>query len=95
MAKFQEYKQQDDFCGADLARKYVQMGFTRSRRYAARSGGRKRDKQGRAIPKLDRKDEDPAKAESAALFKAALDNMKQDEWYTRKTQEWKERAALS
>lgn len=33
--KFLEYKAQDDFVGMDVARKYLQMGYTRSRRCAA------------------------------------------------------------
>ena len=32
-----------DFVGADMARKFLQMGFTRARRYANYQGGRKYD----------------------------------------------------
>ncbi len=31
---FLEYLEKDDFVGADMARKFIQMGYTRSRRYA-------------------------------------------------------------
>ncbi len=31
---FLEYKAQEDFVGMDMARKFLQMGYTRSRRYA-------------------------------------------------------------
>ncbi|MDJ1482312.1 DUF4385 domain-containing protein [Cytophagaceae bacterium YF14B1] len=38
---FQQYLAQQDFVGADMARKFLQMGFTRARRYANYKGGRK------------------------------------------------------
>lgn len=41
---FEHYMQQEDFVGADMARKYLQMGFTRARRYANYKGGSKYDK---------------------------------------------------
>ncbi|MFB9863811.1 DUF4385 domain-containing protein [Rufibacter immobilis] len=40
-ALFEEYLAQQDFVGADMARKFLQMGFTRARRYANHKGGRK------------------------------------------------------
>ncbi len=38
---FLEYLQRADFVGADMARKFLQMGYTRSRRYANHPTGRK------------------------------------------------------
>jgi hypothetical protein len=38
---FESYLQEEDFVGADMARKFLQMGFTRARRYANHSSGRK------------------------------------------------------
>ncbi len=38
---FEAYLAQHDFVGADMARKFLQMGFTRARRYANHKGGRK------------------------------------------------------
>ncbi len=38
---FLEYMQESDFVGADMARKYLQMWYTRSRRYANHSSGTK------------------------------------------------------
>lgn len=80
---FYQYLAADDFIGADMARKFLQMGFTRARRYANYRGGKKYDgpvptdkKQqsgahGRA--QLPRQEEDPIKAESARIFKQAWD----------------------
>ncbi len=38
---FKKYKKQDDFVGMDMARKFLQMGYTRSRRYANHKSGQK------------------------------------------------------
>ena len=77
---FSAYLAAGDFVGADMARKFLQMGYTRARRYANHKGGKKYvgsvppDKKGRSgahgRPELPRSPEDPAKAESARLFKA-------------------------
>ncbi len=39
--KFLEYRDAGDFVGMDVARKYLQRGYTRSRRYAKYGDGRK------------------------------------------------------
>jgi hypothetical protein len=61
---FLDYKAQSDFVGMDMARKFLQMGFTRARRYANHKSGRKYDAEGNQLPR----EEDPIKAESAAIF---------------------------
>ncbi len=79
-AMFLAYLETDDFVGADMARKFLQMGFTRARRYANHKGGRKYNG---LVPKafkgqsgahgrleLPRSPEDPVKARAAAIFKA-------------------------
>jgi Domain of unknown function (DUF4385) len=64
-ALFLEYKAQDDFVGMDMARKFLQMGYTRSRRYANHKSGRKYMKGSKTVlPRM----EDPVKAESAKIF---------------------------
>ena len=62
---FQDYKAQDDLVGMDMARKFLQMGYTRSRRYANHKSGRKYGAADRTV--LPR-EEDPIKAESATIF---------------------------
>ncbi|EER21818.1 MULTISPECIES: DUF4385 family protein [Rickettsia] len=42
---FLKYLEDNDFVGADMARKYLQMGFTKSRRYANYKDGEKYDKE--------------------------------------------------
>lgn len=62
---FLAYLKAGDFPGADMARKFLQMGWTRARRYANHKAGRKYDKQtGQELPRS----EDEEKAESAAIF---------------------------
>src|SRR5690242_6570958 len=43
-ALFNRYLEANDFAGADMARKYLQMGYTRARRYANYKGGKKYNK---------------------------------------------------
>ena len=40
-AMFLSYVESGDFVGADMAKKYLHMGYTRSRRYANHASGRK------------------------------------------------------
>jgi Domain of unknown function (DUF4385) len=62
---FLEYKATQDFVGMDMSRKFLQMGYTRSRRYANHKSGRKYAKDAKLIlPNV----EDPIKAESAKIF---------------------------
>lgn len=39
--QFLQYKKNNDFIGMDMARKFLQMGYTRSRRYANHASGKK------------------------------------------------------
>jgi len=66
-AMFNDYLKADDFVGADMARKYLQMGYTRARRYANYKGGRKYDKE-HEYAQLERGTGEKEKAEAAAIF---------------------------
>lgn len=91
LSMFYEYKKQNDFVGMDMARKYLQMGFTRSRRYANHKGGKKydgpvpADKKGQSgahgRKELPRTEEDPVKAESARIFYKRYETAKNDVEY--------------
>ncbi|RWA09243.1 hypothetical protein EKO27_g5859 [Xylaria grammica] len=39
--KFEQFDEAGDFVGMDMARKFIQMGMTRAKRYANHAGGRK------------------------------------------------------
>lgn len=74
---FKKYKKNEDFVGMDMARKFLQMGYTRSRRYANHASGKKYDgpvpydkkgisgAHGRKILPLN---PDEKKAEAARIF---------------------------
>jgi hypothetical protein len=80
LAKYRDYRAAGDFVGMDMARKYLQMGFTRARRYANRKGGRKRGLDGEELP---RGTGDPAKAEVAEIFRAGWREVTDDPEYQR------------
>ncbi len=66
-AMFLGYKEEGDFVGMDMARKFLQMGFTRSRRYANHGSGKKYDDDGEVRDQDEGSEESP-KAESARIF---------------------------
>ncbi|WP_408893250.1 DUF4385 domain-containing protein [Paenibacillus taichungensis] len=85
---FLEYKKRDDFVGMDMARKFLQMGYTRARRYTNHKGGRKYSKEdGSILPYQN----DKVKAESAAIFKAQWEIAITDRDYVKMKQEHREK----
>lgn len=72
-----EYKKSRDFVGMDMARKYIQMGYTRARRYANYKGGRKYDEKG----EVKEREINDIKAESALIFKEKWLLIRADEEY--------------
>ena len=98
-AMYDSYKKAGDFVGMDMARKFLQMGYTRARRYANHIGGKKydgpvpADKKGQSgahgrneLPRTDHPD--PDKAEAAAIFKTKWDEVKADPAYQRMKREF-------
>lgn len=80
LGQYARYRAAGEFVGMDMARKYLQMGYTRSKRYANHRGGRKYDRHGGAeLPP----DPDPVKAASAEVFRAAWDEVEADPVYRR------------
>jgi hypothetical protein len=87
---FVQYRRARDFVGMDMARKYLQMGFTRARRYANRRSGKKYEDAparggvggGSAIKRTKTPlDPDPVKAASAAIFYDAWQRAENDRVY--------------
>lgn len=96
---FLNYKAAGDFVGMDMARKFLQMGYTRSRRYANHASGQKYDgpvpddKKGQSgahgreqLPRV----EDPVKAESARIFYGMYLKAREDPDYKRLRKAWQE-----
>jgi len=80
--RFLEYRSEGDFVGMDVARKYLQMGWTRSRRYAKYEGGNK----SRLRDELD-----PQKSRAAEIFKEKWRAAAEDEKYLELKEEHKRR----
>jgi hypothetical protein len=70
--RFLRYKKEGDFVGMDVARKYLQMGYTRSRRYARYSGGNK----SRPL-----EEPDPVKSRAAEIYYEKWREAAEDEGY--------------
>lgn len=79
-ALYEKYKAAGDFVGMDMARKFLQMGYTRARRYANHAGGRKYSVGSHDILPYQN---DAVKAESALIFREKWDAVKADPDYVR------------
>ena len=87
---YHTYKDKDDFVGMDMARKFLEMGFTRARRYANHKDGKKYDENGNVRPQ----EKDWAtsdKAKSAKIFKDARNRVTTDPKYIHMRKEWRRR----
>ncbi|GAA5005960.1 DUF4385 domain-containing protein [Acinetobacter puyangensis] len=98
---FLDYLDNDDFVGADMARKFLQMGFTRARRYANHKGGKKykgavpENKKGlsgaHGREQLPRSEEDEIKAKAAEIFKEKWHQAKQHPEYLKQKELFKQK----
>ena len=86
--EYHVYKDKEDFIGMDMCRKFLEMGFTRARRYANHKDGKKYDKDGNIKPQ----EKDWAtsdKAKSANIFKQARDRVTSDPIYIHMRKQWR------
>ena len=84
-----DYRIQKDFVGMDMCRKFLEMGFTRARRYANHRDGNKYDKNG------DVKPQEPDAmtchfAESATIFREYRNRVAKDSKYKSMRKMWRE-----
>ena len=83
-----DYRDAGDFIGMDMCRKFLEMGFTRSRRYANHHTGKKYDDKGNVRPQEP--DHMTCRyAESARIFKHVRDIVAKSEDYVRMRKEWR------
>ena len=83
-----DYRIQKDFVGMDMCRKFLEMGFTRARRYANHKNGKKY-KDGKILPQ----ENDWAtneKAKAASIFKIFRDKVTKDPKYQSMRADWRE-----
>ena len=85
---FCEYKRRDDFIGMDMARKFLEMGFTRARRYANHSSGRKYAENGSVSP-CEKDCLTNVKAKAAQIFKVVRDKAAYDPKYQQMRKTWR------
>ena len=86
---YHTYKGAEDFVGMDMCRKFLEMGFTRARRYANHKDGNKYDKNGNVKPQepdaLTSK-----KAVSAKIFRYYRNVLTKDPIYITMRKKWRE-----
>ena len=83
-----DYLEAKDFIGMDMCRKFLEMGFTRSRRYANHRTGKKYDDEGNVRPQ----EPDHATchfAKSAKIFKSVRDMVAKNEIYVKMRKDWR------
>ena len=86
---YADYRALNDFVGMDMCRKFLEMGFTRARRYANHKDGKKYDKNGNIRPQ--EKDWSTSdKATSARIFKTYRDKVTKDNKYIIMRKMWRE-----
>ena len=87
-AMFLDYRDAKDFVGMDMCRKFLEMGFTRSRRYANHHTGKKYDDEGKVTPQ----EPDHATcdfAKSAKIFKRVRDIVANNRDYVIMRKQWR------
>ena len=86
---YADYRLKNDFIGMDMSRKFLEMGFTRARRYANHKDGKKYNNDGTVKPQ----EKDWAtsnKAKSATIFKIYRDIVAKDSKYKAMRKHWRE-----
>ena len=83
-----DYLEEKDFIGMDMCRKFLEMGFTRARRYANHNSGRKYDSEGNVRPQ--EKDHATSNyAKSAKIFKSVRDMCAKNDIYVTMRKQWR------
>jgi len=83
-----DYLEEKDFIGMDMCRKFLEMGFTRSRRYANHNTGKKYDDEGNVRPQEP--DHATSKyAKSAQIFKRVRDMVAKNDIYVTMRKQWR------
>ena len=87
-AMYLDYRDEKDFIGMDMCRKFLEMGFTRARRYANHNSGKKYDGEGNIKPQEP--DHATSKyAKSATIFKGVRDIVAKNEIYVKMRKQWR------
>ena len=85
---YEGYRSKQDFIGMDMCRKFLEMGFTRARRYANHNSGKKYDSEGNVRPQEP--DHATSKyAQSADIFKKMRNMVAKSDTYVNMRKEWR------
>lgn len=87
--QFIAYRDADDFIGMDMARKFLQMGYTRARRYANHASGKKYDDAGK-VREQDEGAMENEKARAARVFYEKYVEAREDPHYKKRRKAWVE-----
>ena len=88
-AMYLDYKDEKDFIGMDMCRKFLEMGFTRARRYANHNSGRKYKKGTKEVLPQEPDHATSKYAQSAGIFKKVRDVVAKSETYVNMRKEWR------
>ena len=86
---YNTYRDIKDFVGMDMARKFLEMGFTRARRYANHKDGKKYGKDGKILPQ-EKDWATSEKAKAAKIHKEYRDRVTKDAKYISMRKMWRE-----
>ena len=89
LSMYLKYMVDGDFIGMDMCRKFLEMGFTRSRRYANHNSGRKYKKGTKEILPQEPDHATSKYAESATIFKRVRDVVAKSTNYVRMRKDWR------
>ena len=85
---YANYRDKGDFVGMDMCRKFLEMGFTRARRYANHRNGKKYDSEGNVRPQ-EKDFATSDKAISANIFRQMRNEVTSDKVYIDMRKEWR------
>ncbi|KAF3018794.1 hypothetical protein E8E14_001828 [Neopestalotiopsis sp. 37M] len=89
--RFEEFHEQGDFVGMDMARKFIQMGMTRAKRYANHAGGRKYKKGTKEeLPRSENHKDKKEKEAASLVFRQVWERCRAHEGYQELKQEFLE-----
>ena len=88
-AMYLDYRDEGDFIGMDMCRKFLEMGFTRARRYANHNSGRKYKKGTKEVLPQEADNLSSKYAESARVFKKVRDIVAKSDVYVKMRKEWR------
>ena len=86
---FLDYWLEEDFIGMDMCSKFLEMGFTRARRYANHNSGRKYKKGTKEVLPQEPDHMTSKFAESARIFKKVRDYVAKSPAYVMMRKQWR------